>query len=606
MPEGVTLKGMLDHRVYRGAFLPTLVALFVVAFSLSDPPTGATTRLAPDAFDVNRAFGTAAKPPRNSLREMASSFPSRRPGSSGDAGVADRVATWFESTGFANEGGVRRFRHEGDTIDGESDLEVVMARRQGLANETIVLIAHRDARSGRAPAELSGTAGLMEIARVLADRDLRKTVVLASVSGGSGGFAGARQVVDAVDTPVEAVLVLGDLAGTIRKPWVVPWSRSGEPAPHAVRRTVEAALRAELGQDAGGAHATGQWARRALPLTVSEQGPLVEAGMPAVLVSASGELGPAPGDRVSARRLGAFGRGVLRALTAFEEAPTPPRAGDGIITMDRLLPEWAVRLLVGALMLPALLAALDAFFRVRRRRLPMGRWLVWVGSFGLPFLLAWAWIRLLGLTGAVTALPSPAAGGTIALGGGGAVALASVALVIALGFVGLRPLVVRRAGARGDAATGGAAAAMGLVLALLVLVVWVANPYAAAVLLPAAHLWLLASAPEPAWRRPFGALAVAGGLLLPALLAVHYVSAFDLGPIEAMWTAFGIVAGGTLGIAAALALSLFGAALCATIAVLLARRRATAAAPPEPLRTRGPSSYAGPGSLGGTESALRR
>jgi hypothetical protein len=28
--------------------------------------------------------------------------------------------------------------------------------------------------------------------------------------------------------------------------------------------------------------------------------------------------------------------------------------------------------------------------------------------------------------------------------------------------------------------------------------------------------------------------------------------------------------------------------------------------PPEPLRTRGPVTYAGPGSLGGTESALRR
>ena len=29
---------MLDHRVYRAAFLPALVAVFVLAFSLTDPP----------------------------------------------------------------------------------------------------------------------------------------------------------------------------------------------------------------------------------------------------------------------------------------------------------------------------------------------------------------------------------------------------------------------------------------------------------------------------------------------------------------------------------------------------------------------------------------
>jgi hypothetical protein len=36
------------------------------------------------------------------------------------------------------------------------------------------------------------------------------------------------------------------------------------------------------------------------------------------------------------------------------------------------------------------------------------------------------------------------------------------------------------------------------------------------------------------------------------------------------------------------------------------RRRVAANAEPEQLRTRGPVTYAGPGSLGGTESALKR
>ena len=47
--------------------------------------------------------------------------------------------------------------------------------------------------------------------------------------------------------------------------------------------------------------------------------------------------------------------------------------------MRNVLPDWAVRLLVGTLLLPALLAALDALFRARRRRLPVGRWAGWIG-----------------------------------------------------------------------------------------------------------------------------------------------------------------------------------------------------------------------------------
>jgi hypothetical protein len=48
------------------------------------------------------------------------------------------------------------------------------------------------------------------------------------------------------------------------------------------------------------------------------------------------------------------------------------------------------------------------------------------------------------------------------------------------------------------------------------------------------------------------------------------------------------------------------AALVALIRILADRRATSAAATPDPIRTRGPVSYAGPGSLGGTESALRR
>ena len=78
--------------------------------------------------------------------------------------------------------------------------------------------------------------------------------------------------------------------------------------------------------------------------------------------------------------MASFGRGLLRAVTAIDEAGPvdPDRAArspafsagpEGIVTMRNVLPDWAVRMLVGTLLLPALLAALDGWFRARRRHL---------------------------------------------------------------------------------------------------------------------------------------------------------------------------------------------------------------------------------------------
>ena len=153
-----------------------------------------------------------------------------------------------------------------------------------------------------------------------------------------------------------------------------------------VRRTLESAVRREVGVQAGGSRAIGQWARRALPLTVSEQGEAARGGLPAVLLQASGERGPRPRAAVSENRLDAFGRATLRAITALDARVARSDDGGpfadepaGIVTVKRLLPDWAIRLLVGTLLLPPLLTAVDGFFGARRRRLPVARWLGWVG-----------------------------------------------------------------------------------------------------------------------------------------------------------------------------------------------------------------------------------
>jgi hypothetical protein len=142
--------------------------------------------------------------------------------------------------------------------------------------------------------------------------------------------------------------------------------------------------------------------------------------------------------------------------------------------------------------------------------------------------------------------------------------------------------------------------------------VWVANPYAAALLVPAAHLWLLASAPGTRLRGAAGVAALALGLLLPALAVGYYGSALGLGLASEAWLLVLLLAGGHVSPWAAAVGALMVACLAGAGRIALARRRREAheertggEAPPS-IRGRGLGRYAGPGSLGGTESALRR
>jgi hypothetical protein len=217
-------------------------------------------------------------------------------------------------------------------------------------------------------------------------------------------------------------------------------------------------------------------------------------------------------------------------------------------------------------------------------------------------LLAWVWARALGVTGALEPPEAP----VLPLPSTEWVALGSIAFVLVLGWFGVRPLVLTRTGERGSPAAGSLAATSGAVLSVLAAVIWAANPYAAALLLPAAHLWLFAAAPQTrlvGWR---GVAAIAAGLLPFLLVAVYYLRALGLDPLELTWMALLSAASGQLSGWVAVVAGALLACLAALIVVMRTRRRVAANVEPEPLRTRGPVTYAGPGSLGGTESALRR
>ena len=585
-----TVLGVLDGRAYRAAFLPAFLMLFVVAFSLENRPSPATTRLAPEAFSAARTFGTGpAEPPYNSLLELAGSHPERAPGSPGDAAVADRVANAFATDGRFT---VRRLRHEADTGRRRVTLETVVGVRPGVSSRRIVVVAHRDAVGRRSLAALSGTAALLELSRIADLRDLRRTLVLVSTSGGTIGGAGARAWAETVGeaSQVDGVVVLGDLANAnTRRPWIVPWSTDPRPAPLSLRRTLETAARSETGSDPGGARAVVQWMRRAVPLTITEQGPLLAAGLPAVLLQASGERGPRPGDRVSQRTLDGFGRAALRAITALDEAPIP-RAGadgaippprqagtDGIVTLRKVLPTWSVQMAILALTLPALLAAADVWLRARRRGGHPARWLAWAAAGAAPFLVGWAWARLLDLTGVLDAPRGATTAVAVDLGLGGAVAMLSTLIVTGGAWWLLRPVIHRATGTRADSGLDGAAAGTGGVLVGLTLLLALTNPYAAALVVPAAHCWLWLTGAESKPPRWLQVLAVLAGLALPGLAALVYGVTLDMNAVDLAWLLFLAVAGGALSAGTAVAMCLYGASLVSVVMLLVQRHRASAA-----------------------------
>ena len=318
---------MLNGRLYRAAFLPFVLALAVAAFALGGRPLPRTTTLAPDAFEGQRAFAET--------QSLAERYPERRPGGPGDNGLARYVAGVLRGLGGTAGGGftVHVLHTSGQTIEGDRRLETVVAVRPGSTPAApILIVAHRDAAGAGARAELSATASLLELARVFSNRETKRTIVLVSTSGGSGGDVGAQNLLAGLEAagvhgPFDGAIVLGDLASSrMSKPIVVPYSDGLGSAPLTLSRTVSDAIKRETGWDPGAPSTFGQLAHLAFPLAAGEQGVLDAQGLPTVLVQASGERGPSTGERVEPARLEGLGRGVLSAVDALDTAPDVPTA----------------------------------------------------------------------------------------------------------------------------------------------------------------------------------------------------------------------------------------------------------------------------------------
>ncbi len=598
---------MLNGRIYRAAFVPVLLALGVAAFSLGARPGPLRSNLAPDAFEGSSAIAR--------LDDLAAEFPDRRPGSVSDERLARLVAQNIEALGGTAGGGfaVHTYRFGAETIEGERTLMNVVAVRPGSTSATpIVIVAHRDAVRGPARAQLSGTAALLELARVFASRDTQRTIVLASTSGGSGGDAGVAQLRGELPRRLDAAIVLGDLAGTSsRRPMVVPFSDGEGSAPLVLARTVEDAIKDQAGIEPGAPSALGQLVHLMVPLTAGEQGVLDREGVPAVLVQVSGERGPSRTETVNAERLETIGRSVLSAVDALDTAPDVTQARqNGIVLGRQQMPPWAIRLLILALILPVLVTAVDGLARARRWGLHPGRWAVWTLSCAAPFAATAALTRLLGLSGLLGPDPGgPLLPAAVRFGAGAAAGVLLLIACFVLCWFAWGHLTRRVGwGTRPEPEVGGLSTV--LVAVVLGVVAWVVNPYTALLLVPALHVWLLLAVPE---LRPRRAAAWLGLLALAALplvvVALFYAHELGFGAGEVVWATVLLMAGGFVGPAAVILWSVgLGCGVSSLLLALVHDLPGATERPDEPLEVtiRGPLSYAGPGSLGGTESALRR
>jgi hypothetical protein len=180
--------------------------------------------------------------------------------------------------------------------------------------------------------------------------------------------------------------------------------------------------------------------------------------------------------------------------------------------------------------------------------------------------------------------------------------------VAVLTWIGLRRFAGPTARGLDEAPGSGAGVAVALALGVAALALWLIDPFAALVAVPAVHCWMLATLidPPPARRVRFGL--IAAGLVLPLLLALYQLFVLGVDPLSGAWYLLLLVLGGQVGLGSVLVAALFTAVFGSVVAIARRPGDAAGSAPGAPLapKTRGPLSYAGPGSLGGTDSALRR
>ncbi len=572
--------------------LPIMAVLVLAAFSVQERPRALRTFQPTQAYSGEQALAQ--------VNRLAAVYPSRPAGEAADNDLARELADRFRAGSLEVSTQTDRI----DTGTGDREAIRVTGRRAATGTGAIAVVAARDSVRPGARAELTATATLLELGALLGQRRIEHPVLLISVSGslGQGGYrALARDL--AGGEPLRAVIVLGTLGTADTAPPVTAFSNGPQLASLRLRRTLEESLRTERELGSARPSAAAQLARLAAPVTTGGQGPLLRAGLPAILLSTTGDRVAPAGVTPTAERLTADGRAVLRTIIAIDNAgPVDLGPEQRISIADGVIPGWAIRAIVLALLIPPALLVIDGLARARRERQRAGRWIVWVLLLALPQLLGVAAVAL-GARADWLDLP----GGPIdpAVWSGDLAPLIVFAVVVLLGQFVLRPLLLAALGLRGRSpAVAAAPLGLAVVLVVLALVMWVFNPAAAAIVAPLVIVWpvLLDTGMRPA--RGWSLLAVILTLVPLALVFINLLTRFGLGdPTSALSWFVALISAGDVGLFPQLwFVALSGCCLAALRLAWLGH----ASDPDAEVTVRGPVTYAGPGSLGGVDSALER
>jgi hypothetical protein len=557
--------------LYRATFLVVVLPLVVLAFSVVRLAPLAAPVLPPNFDgDATRALAT----------ELSDHFPDRSPGGSGSL----RAAEWFRDQ--MRQYGLRvhpdRWTARVPGI-GSARLENLWAVAPGQSRDAIVVMAHRD-DTGAGPGandNASGTAALVELARGYAlsaapSAGVRTahTIVFLSTDGGAFGGLGALRFAEHPPFRIAATVNLDAIAGSGEPRVEIAGDSPRSPA----AALVETAARRvqEQGQPAVRPSVLGQLIDLGFPFTLYEQGPFVGRGIPAITLTTAGARPPdAFTDRSSALstpRLTAIGRATQQLIGSLDQGAELAQGTTTYVWFDdRIVRGWAIELTLFALLLPFVVAVVDLFAHLRRRRIPLlpavrslrSRVLLWLFA-GLAFYT----FRAFGAWPSGEARPpSPA---TRVAGDWPVLTLTGLALVILVGWsfarVRLRP---RRPVSVEEELAGDTAALLGLaVVALLVLAT---NPYALVFFVPALHAWLWL--PQMRGRPPAARFVVLLlGLAGPALLVLSLALRFGLG-FDAPWYLAELAALGYVRIPA-VAITLAAAGCAAQLAAVTAGRYA--------------------------------
>jgi hypothetical protein len=534
-PRRGSLERPVSGRLYRGTWLLVGIPLLAAAFSVHKPDPLPTPQPAlPASFDTFGAVGLAS--------ELARLYPDRVPGTAGAVGAAQWLRDQLTPYGLHVE--ADRFRADVPGV-GRRTLVNQLVTVPGRSPDELAVLAHRD-DDGTGPGANnngSGIAALIQLARSYGSTagaravTPQHTLVFVATDGGSFGSLGARHFAETHRGHVVDAFSLDSLASRGPPRLVL----AGEEPRVASAPFVETAAQRVLDQSGRRpAHASGlaQLVDLAFPFTLDEQGPLLAHGMPALTLTSGGERPPSAFtdtprqlDRV---RLGQLGRAAQQLLQWLDAgAELAPGTSRYVYFGPRVLPGWAIELVLLAALLPFLLCAVDLFARCRRRHIPLlpglrsyrsrlGFW-IWTA-------LVFVFFALVGIWPHAPPVPLPPRGSPATdwpvLG------LLGLAVLVLIGWLVARPRLAPTRPVSATEELAGATAAL-LALGIVSLLVVATNPFALIFVLPSVHawLWLPHVRAKPVWTR----LAVLGaGFLGPLLLLASFAVRYHLG-LDTPW-----------------------------------------------------------------------